>query len=179
MHRESGKEHAINIYVCIYSGTSAVHSGLCFSSYTLKDNFSQRLHSGISMSQKARFIFWSLFLKTYKNCWRNILPPAPEVLFSVLCQKWCERGVKSKRWEHSAWLHFVFIPASHADPWQDTGAGFSLLPPLAPCAALLSYRPAGPRLVQVLPMKKGRKLSLSSRGDESVTLQHKTCKGFT
>lgn len=57
MHRESGREHAINMYMCIYSGTSAVHSGLCFSSYTLKDIFTQRLHSGISMSQKARQLF--------------------------------------------------------------------------------------------------------------------------
>lgn len=45
----------------------------------------------------------------------------------------------------------------------------SLFPPalLTTCSALVHYRPAGPRLVLVLLMKKGRKLSLSCRGDES------------
>lgn len=52
MHRESGREHIVNIYMCIYSGASAVRSGLCFSSYTLKGIFTQRLHFEISMSQK-------------------------------------------------------------------------------------------------------------------------------
>lgn len=39
--------------------------------------------------------------------------------------------------------------------------------PLTPCSALVPYRFAGSRLVLVLLMKKGRKLSLSCRGDES------------
>lgn len=45
------------------------------------------------------------------------------------------------------WLHFVFISASHADPCQDTGVGFSLLSPQPLVQPLF---PAG-LLVQVGP----------------------------
>lgn len=61
----------------------------------------------------------------------------PAMLFSELCIKWCatnsvaEGGVKRKRREHIINPAMCCIPASHADPHEHTGAGFSLLPPCA------------------------------------------------
>lgn len=125
--------------MCVYNGTYAVHWALCFSLYALKGIFTQRVHSEISVLQKARFIYSYLFLTNFKNSWMTLppLPRAPLVLFSGLCWKWCdtnfpaEGGVKRERWEHIINLATHCIPASCADPRQHTRAGFSLVPPRA------------------------------------------------
>lgn len=80
----------------------------------------------------------------------------PVMLFSGLCQKRygtnfpAEGGVRGERWEHIINLATRCILAPHADPCQQTGAGFSLLPPCAAwqphtCSPAASLIPGWPR----------------------------------
>lgn len=100
----------------------------------------------------------------------------PVTLFSGLCWKWCdtnsgaEGGVKRKRWEHIINPATYCIPASHADPHEHTGEGFSLLPS---CVAWQGYAcsPVAP-MVWACPSastEKEGKHSLSIEENEAVT----------